>query len=746
MPAMVTTQESNDWLRPRSRALRSWPLRPLHALLMAEQDRWVLWLPVVYGVGIGAYFLLPEEPPGWLGRALFVAAGILLLALLGLRQRLPAILPVLLLPALLLVAGFGVAQWRTQAVAAPVLERETGPVRFTGRIVAVEPQEREGHWRVTLSDLRLQDRGRPLQDLALARLTVRSGGVRPVAGAVVSGLAVLFPPGPPDLPGGFDFGRLAWFQGLGAVGIAVAPLAAVSEGGPPDGGLPAPGLRQSLEHAVARLRRGLAERIAAAMPAPEGAIAAALLTGERGAIPEKVVQDYRDSGIAHLLAISGLHLALVAGLVFVGLRGLLAFWPRLALQAPIKKWAAACALLAALGYLILTGAAVSTQRATLMAALVLLAILLDRVALSMRSVAWAAFVVLTLAPESLLSPGFQMSFAAVIALIAAYEGLRGAGLGRGLAERGGWPGQAGRLLLYGGAVFSTTVIAGLATAPFAAFHFQRVVDYGLVANLVAVPLTSFWIMPLGLLGYLLMPLGLEHLALQPMGWGIALVDRVAAAVAGWPGAVTNVPAMPVAAVVAMALGGLWLALWRRPWRLAGLVAIAAGVWLTLAVAPPDLLVDGEGRSVAVRIDDRLLFRERTALRRREAAVWARQTGLQADAPWPRDGLVRADPAGADAGTALLCDPQGCLYRRGGTAIAIPFDPDALARDCRQADAVVADFALRQRCPVPELLVDIRSLAWQGATTLRITPQGGLERQTVAARRGRRPWSGGGPPD
>ena len=500
------------------------------------------------------------------------------------------------------------------------------------------------------------------------------------------------------------------------------------------------------EHRAFHQERNMTIAAALGRDTVAGALAVALIVGDRSAIPPEVTEVLRTTGLAHILAISGLHMALFSGAVFFVVRAGLALMREVSDTKPIDLWAAGAALAAAAFYLAISGASVATQRAFVMTALVLAGRMAGRRALTLRNAAIAALLILLPAPESLLDPGFQMSFAAVIALIAAYEGLRGAGLGRGLAERGGWPGQAGRLLLYGGAVFSTTVIAGLATAPFAAFHFQRVVDYGLVANLVAVPLTSFWIMPLGLLGYLLMPLGLEHLALQPMGWGIALVDRVAAAVAGWPGAVTNVPAMPVAAVVAMALGGLWLALWRRPWRLAGLVAIAAGVWLTLAVAPPDLLVDGEGRSVAVRIDDRLLFRERTALRRREAAVWARQTGLQADAPWPRDGLVRADPAGADAGTALLCDPQGCLYRRGGTAIAIPFDPDALARDCRQADAVVADFALRQRCPVPELLVDIRSLAWQGATTLRITPQGGLERQTVAARRGRRPWSGGGPPD
>lgn len=735
---MVTTQDSGGWLRPRLRLVRRWPLRPLRDLLAAEQDRWVLWLPVFYGAGIGFYFLLAREPPDWLGPTAAVAAGLGLAVFAVVRHRLVPAFAVILLPALLLLAGFGIAQWRAQAVAAPVLQRETGPVRFTGRVIRVEPYEKAGHWRITLADLDLQSRGRALPDLDRARLTVRTGGIVPLAGQAVAGLAILFPPAAPDLPGGFDFARMAWFQGLGAVGVTIAPLAAGEAAA-----LPPAGVWQRIDAAVARLRRALAARIMAALPAPEGAVAAALLTGERGAIPQSVVQDFRDSGIAHLLAISGLHLALVAGLLFAGLRALLAAWPGLALSAPIKKWAALFALSGALGYLVLTGAAVSTQRATLMAALVLLAVLLDRVAISMRSVAWAAFAVLTLAPESLLSPGFQMSFAAVIGLIAAYEALRGAGLGRGLAERGGWPGQAGRLLLYLGAVLATTVIAGLATAPYAAFHFQRVVDYGLVANLVAVPLTSLWIMPLGLLGYALLPFGLEDLALLPMGWGIAVVNRTAAAVAEWPGAVTEIPAMPVGALVLISLGGLWLALWRRPWRLAGLGAAAAGLWLALAAEPADLFADGEGRSVAVRLGDRLVFRSSTALRRREARDWIRATGLRAAAPWPQEGVLQGDPVDPGGPAALHCDPEGCLFRRRGVAIALPALPDALVRDCRLADAVLAGFAVRQRCPGPGLVVDIRDLSRHGAIALRVTPDAGLRLDSVAAHRGQRPWSGGG---
>ena len=187
MPAMVTTQDSSGWLRPRSRVLRRWPLRPLRDLLAAEQDRWVLWLPVFYAAGIGGYFLLASEPPSWLGPAAATVAGLALAVLALLRHRLPVAVTAALLPMLLLLAGFGVAQWRAQAVAAPVLQRETGPVHFLGRVIQVEPYEKAGHWRVTLADLHLQSRGRNLPAPGRVRLNVRTGGIVPVAGQAASG-------------------------------------------------------------------------------------------------------------------------------------------------------------------------------------------------------------------------------------------------------------------------------------------------------------------------------------------------------------------------------------------------------------------------------------------------------------------------------------------------------------------------------------------------------------------------------
>jgi competence protein ComEC len=348
------------------------------------------------------------------------------------------------------------------------------------------------------------------------------------------------PPSPPSVPGTYDFQRDAFFDRIGGVGFAYeVQIDDAGPRGPPGDWL-------------SRLRQSINRRILAALPGEEGPVAVALMTGDQSGIAKDVLQAMRDSGLAHLLSISGLHMAIVAGVVFFGLRSLLALVPGLALYHPIKKWAAVAAIAATFAYLMLSGDSVPPQRSFVMTSLVLLAVLFDRSALSMRLIAWAAMVVLLTTPDALTGPSFQMSFAAVVALIAAYE----------TAWVRRWSrGEGGRLSRLGhhvGGLALTSLIATAATAPYAIYHFNRMSDYGLVANLLAVPLTSFWVMPWAVGAFLLMPLGMEWLALTPMGWGIDGILAIARSVAAWPGAVTLVPAMPLAGLGLITFGGLWL--------------------------------------------------------------------------------------------------------------------------------------------------------------------------------------------
>ncbi len=330
----------------------------------------------------------------------------------------------------------------------------------------------------------------------------------------------------------------------------------------------------------------------------------------------------------------------------------------------------------------------------------LLGILLDRSALSFRLIAWAAVVVLAIAPESLLSPSFQLSFAAVAALIAAYEMLRDR-FRRLFAGRGilAWAG-----LQISGAAFSS-VVAGFATAPFAIYHFNRIAWYGLAANVVAVPLTALWIMPWALAAFALMPFGAEGLALAPMGWGIEVMLAVARRVAAWPGAVSLVPVMPTAALVAIALGGLWLCLWRRAWRLFGLLPILAGALAASLTVPPDVLASGDAKLMAVRDGANGLYLSSARVRRFDAGIWRRRLGLEDSEPWPRLG-------GAAEGR-LNCDPLGCIYRARGHVVALSGDGRALADDCAVASLVISREPVRGRCKGPEVVIDRFDLCRQG---------------------------------
>ena len=686
--------------RDVGRGIGAW----LMATLVAERDRWPLWAPVGVATGIGIYFALSFEPPLAFGLAL--AGAVASVAAVGPRASRP-----LALAAFTLALGFAVAQLRTAWVAAPILERAIGPTWVSGRVVA--NRANGGGRRLLLERVRIQGLDRAATP---ARVRLRAGAA---ATAIAPGQwvrlrAKLRPPPEPAVPGAYDFARRAYFERLGGVGFAfgaVTPIAAPAGAG-----------KTGWATALARFRDRVTARLRDGLPGQAGAVAAALLTGERGAIGEPVLAAMRDAGLAHLLAISGLHMGLVAVILFAATRLILALVEPLALRYPTKKWAAAVALVGTLGYLLLAGAPVPTQRAFVMSAIVILAIIVDRQGVSMRTVAWAALALLLTGPESLLGASFQLSFAAVIGLVAAFEGLRERLPRWRLAH-----GLGGRVLIYAAGVALTTIVATLATAPFAIQNFDRVAAYGLAANLIAVPIAAHWIMPWGLAALALMPFGLEHWALTPMGWGIDAIIAVAERVASWPGAVRYSPAMPVAGVILAAAGGLWLCLWRRRWRWLGLPLFVAGLVLPLATRQPDLWLDRDGKLFGLRqgADAVAVSRPRTA--RFAADIWRRRNGVAALSAWPE---------GIDG---LACDPSGCIWTRVDATVALVRDPRALFEDCRQADIVVALVPVRVRCPSAAMVVDRFDLWRKGAHALYIEP-GGARLVTVADSRGDRPWT------
>ncbi|MGF1611225.1 MAG: ComEC/Rec2 family competence protein, partial [Kiloniellales bacterium] len=700
------------------------PWRRIAALLAAERERWSLWAPVGLGAGIALYFALPAEPPAWLGP---VWLGLALLLAVWQRDRQGALIAALAVA--LVGAGLAVAQGRTAQVAAPILAADYGPGLVAGQLLSIEPGEagEPGGGRVVLGHPRLTGLAAEASPVRVRiRLTARDP-IAPRVGDWIELRAALRPPPEPAAPGAFDFARQAYFQRLGAVGYAVGharPIDPPAEVGTASAWAPLEAWRLWWSG----LRQQVTERVLQALPGRAGALAAALMTGERAAIPQDVIEAMRDSGLAHLLAISGLHLGLVAGLLFFAVRAALALVPPLALEQPIKKWAAVAAACGAFAYLMLVGATVPAQRAFVMVALVLLAVLTDRAAISLRLVAWAAAGILLLAPESLLSASFQMSFAAVTALVAAYEVIGRSQPRAFVAQRG----LLARGLLYLAGVTTTSVIAIAATAPFAIYHFNRMAWYGLAANIVAVPLTAFWIMPCALVAFCLMPFGLERLALVPMGRGSEAVIATAERVTAWPGAVAAVPAMPAAGLALVVLGGLWLCLWRRPWRLAGFAGIAAGFAGILLTAPPDILASGDGKLLAVRAADGRLWLSTRRSARFTADIWLRRAGQAKGEAWPRAG------PGADG--ALVCDPLGCVFHLKGQNVALVRDGRALDEDCRRASVLISlEPVANGRCPAPGLIVDRFDL-WREGTHALWLDSGVVRSESVARVRGDRPWA------
>ena len=426
--------------------------------------------------------------------------------------------------------------------------------------------------------------------------------------------------------------------------------------------------------------------------------------------------------MSHLLAIAGLHLGLVGTFVFFTTRTVLALIPWVALRYPIKKIAAGATLFVLTCYLLLSGAAIPTERAFVMNGIVFAAVLIDRLRLSMRICAIAAFAVLVLDPASLIGPSFQMSFSAVVALIAAYESF-GARLGLLLHGRG----FAHRVFAYGGGVVVTTVVVTIGTDPFSIYHFHRIAFYSPLANVIAVPLSALWTLPCGVFACLLMPFGLEPLALVPMGWGIDATIWVARHVAALPGDVWATPRLPSWGLALIALGGLWLCLWQGVWRRWGVVALAAGLASMAATRPPDIVIADFGRFLAARAPDGHYAVAGIEGERIDRSWLQEETGAML-AGWP--------VGGGDGG--LDCNGARCFYAARGRRVAIVTDDTGLPVACGTVDAIVSQVPAGFRCRSTIPVVDRIDVWRRGAVALWVDASG----VTVSGAndsRGDRPW-------
>jgi competence protein ComEC len=622
-------------------------------------------------------------------------------------------------------AGAAVATLRTERVAAPVLATQIERVDLEGWVERVEPRARGGQ-RFTIRPVRL-GRASAAETPRLVRVTVRRAEGTYRAGQGVRLRVTLGPPGRPSAPGDFDFARLAWFQGLGGLGFAAASPEIVDLGRPVPWDL-------AMSAPIEQLRQAIRERIVAALPGETGEIATALITGERGGISDDTNQAYRDSGLFHILSISGLHMVIMAGAVFWVLRLLLVAIPGVAVRYPVKSWAAAGAILGAFGYLLISGGSVATVRSYVMITIMFAAVMMDRPALALRNVALAALLILIVAPESLFDAGFQMSFAAVTGLVSAYEAIRERRRARPRFAEEERRGPLGTVARFIGEIIVSTIIASLAVAPFAIYHFHNTQLLAMLANLIAIPVCNLLVMPAALGVLIALPFGLEAFPLWFMGAGIDVMTATARAVGALPGAVVKVPAITTVGFALIVGGGLWLLLWRTQIRWLGLLPIVIGSALAPHQVRPDVLIGRDAALIAVRAADGRL----SALTDRGSAF---ELGRWLDA----DGDRRA-AATFDDRRAFRCDDVGCLADVKGQRIAIALSPAALRDDCHSADVVILRFVAPRACDgisrPGRLVIDPESVARSGTHAIWIGPAG-LALDTVEARRGLRPWTTGG---
>jgi len=674
----------------------------------SEKDALFYWSAVLYGAGIGIYFLLDFEPP-----LTPVVLGLVVLLLVQYFVRHRTFLLLALRILLIMLAGFGVATLRTALKDTQALELETGAIAIEGLVVLAEDRIEDG-LRLTLKDLRYPENpGQALPDTV--RIVVRTAHPDLGPGDVIRTRAMLMPLPDPVWPGGYDFGRQLWFQGLGAVGFAVAPIEEVSS--------PVPGWQER----VGAFRQSLWQRITAAVPGEEGAVAASLITGIRDGIPERVTENMRIAGLAHLLAISGLHMALVTGVLFFALRAVMAAFTGFALKHPIRKYAAIGAFIGASGYLLLSGAGVSTQRAFIMVGIVLLAVLTDRKAISLRLVALAAMAILTISPEALLHPSFQMSFAAVTGLVAGYAFAQPY-LNRLMQANPGFLAKA-RLYLLG--VLISTLIAEISIGPVAFYHFGRFSTYGLLANMAAVPVMGFWVMPMGLIALLLVPFGLDLWAWKAMAAGIGIILKVAEEIASLPQADFLLPEFPFMAFLLLIIAGLWLCLWQgRRLRMMFLAPFSLGVAFVFTHSLPDVVINAEGDLLAVRGPEGGYYFNTLSRSRFDRGIWQQHFAQKQELAF-RDYPIKG---------GLSCDALGCLFAGpAGVRVALARAPEAFAEDCRRAEVILTSQYAPFPCKDSKIVIDRAALRRGGAHVIYLKGAG-IEIVSATELRGQRPWT------
>ena len=693
-------------------------IRRGYGWLIAEafenKDRWILWIPVFIGAGIFLYFSLKYEP------SMQDTGFFLMLPMIGawLSFRRFSFFFVPFIITSIVAMGFMAAHYKTITSLTPSIEKSDSPFWIRATIEQIE--HRDYGYRLTLKKLDLWQpkRGRlkPHETPEKIRVNIRTDMEENLLpGERVSFKAFLTPPAQrPAYPGGYDFSFIAYFKKIGAVGYSITDVKRFHKDG-----IKTP----SFEEDIAILRHKISANIRDSIDNKKtSGIAAALITGDRGTIDKDILDDMRKSGLGHLLAISGLHMGIVmAGFFFIS-RAVFALIPRIVLHYNIKKWSAIMSLFVGLFYLFITGMPVSAQRAYIMASLFFLAILLDRTGTPMRPISYAAIIIMLIAPESVLGVSFQMSFAASFALIAAYEVLpRFYDNGSSLFKK---------FSVYLVGIVGSSIIAGLAIAPFAIYHFGTYANYGLLANIIAIPLTSFVVMPFGILSLLLMPFGLEGLFLAPMSLGLEIITSHASYVSGLESSSILVRKPCSLTISIFTLSLLWLMIWRTKVRLLSLPILFLSLFFILSPAPtPNILIDESGKLFALKGGNGdLIFSTRAKAR------YAREQWLSVNAQ-EESPKIKYNKSYEDGDVIIDCSRDACSYITNGKK-AIILESAYSPNNICDYDIIINLGGFGVEC-VQRNVITLLDLNRYGTHAIWLKDD--IKIKTVEGKRGLRPW-------
>lgn len=706
-------------------------------IINEEKQNLFLWAPVALGIGIGFYFGWPNEPSAVSSSIITVLAALLLFIKRG-NVSVRALFLILL--------GFTIMCWASRFYGTPVLDHPYGPTVVEGNVVDIE-QHKFGK-RLLLDNLSIRNLNPEYTphriNLVLTNRSAKNYDANDLrSGNRINVVAQLMPLSEPFSPGGFDFRRNAFFKGIGATGYALGKLQ-VSE--PEKSG-------HAFIEGINRLRQDLQTEIRRTLSGDAAGLAIILLTGDKTSLSDETAEAMRAVGLAHLLAIAGLHIGVVAGFVFFFTRAVFALIPPLVLRFPMQKWSAALSILAITFYMFQVGAPVPTRRALIMTTIVLIGIVFDRANISLRKVAIAAFAILMIWPHLLLNPGFQLSFAAVAGIISVHEWINKSGW-RLFPERHGFLWSALRHAIN---LAGMSFVATAATMPLCLYHFQEAGLYSMLANTLAIPLTSLYLMPLCVFVDLLWPLGLAEWPLRLLEPGLNALSNLSHDIAGLPGAYYAPPQMPVSMLIVATLGGISFCFMKTKARWAGLSVMTAVVVITFFLPRPSVLISPDGSEIGWKTAsmNKLVITTSTKPDHFMAESWARLVGGKKEdyvfvSANPKKNCFHpreeendeADCAPTPPGSALACDSMGCVWTGLARPIAWLKDPAAMLEECEQNDAVIINPSGNHRCKEARaLIIDKPEIKERGAHALYVKNDRLViksERTAAAVR----PWNSG----